>query len=123
AGYHVQRRERLGQQPRLPVDDRGHDREQLDPAGDAGEKPSRGMGPKHVVLGRPKMPDLPDVVHHADAVAPRLLGEPGYLTQPRAQLGRPAVPGAIRYGPTPPPLATPHPWPGRPVPSSTSGGC
>src|SRR4029077_18280962 len=101
----------------------GHDREQLDPAGDAGEETQRGIGLQHLVLGRAEMPDLPDVVHHADAVYPRLLGTPGYLTQPRAQLGRPAVPGEIRYVQAHLHLRTPHRWPGRPVPSSISGGC
>src|SRR5262245_52583731 len=62
------------------------------------------------------MPDLPDVVHHADAVYPRVLGPPGHLTQPRAQHGRPAVPGEIRDVQAHLHLRTPRRRPEGPVP-------
>src|SRR5438876_3357207 len=122
AGQHVQRRDRLRQQPGLAVDDRGHDREQLDAAGDGGQETQRGIGLQHLVLGRPERPDLPDVVHHTDAVYSRLPGTPGYLTQPRAQRGRPTVPGEIRDVQAYLHLRTPHRQRERSSGSSISGG-
>jgi glutaryl-CoA dehydrogenase len=96
ARQHVQRGDLLGQQPRLPVDHRRHDREQLDPGGPRGQPAQRGVGLEHLVFWRPDVPDLPHMVHHANPVHATLLGRRGHLTQPPRQSRRTAVPREIR---------------------------
>ena len=96
AGQHVQCRDLLGQQSRVPVDHRCHDREQLDPAGLGGQPAQRGISLEHLVLRRPEVPDLPHMIHHADPVDAGLLRLRGHLTQPHPQRSRTAVPSEIR---------------------------
>jgi len=96
ARQHVERGHRLREQAGLPVDDRGDHRQQLDPVGLGGQPAERGVGLEHLVLGRPDVADLPDVVHDADPVDAGAFGCLGDVSELEAELRGPAFPGEVR---------------------------
>ena len=85
----------LASRPGLAVDDRGHPRDQLDARRARGEVPERRVRLEHLVLGRAEVPDLPDVVHHADPVETDVLRGGRDALEIARELGRPARPGEV----------------------------
>src|ERR1035437_7045500 len=73
------RRIRAAPRLRVPLHDGSAHREQLAPFGLAGQMPERGVGLEHLVFRRPKVADLPYVIHHADPIEAGLLGEECYV--------------------------------------------
>ncbi len=61
----------------------------------AGEEPESRVGLEHLVFGGTDVTDLPNVVHHREAVEPGLLGGLGHLCQLGPEPGGPGRPGEV----------------------------
>ena len=94
-GEHVERGDDLGEHAGVAVADRGDPREQLDLLGARGEVAERGVGLEHLVLGRAEHLDLEQVVHHAHALEPGLLGRDDDARQVVGEAGAPRRVGEV----------------------------
>jgi hypothetical protein len=86
AGEHVERADELREHPGLAVAHGRDPGQQLHARRARGEVAQRRVRLQHLVFRRPEHPDLPDVVHHADAREAGVLGGGG---DPGEVLGEP----------------------------------
>ena len=70
AGEHVERRDRLCEDSRVPVHDAGDHGDEARLLGVGGEIPERRVGLEHVVIGWAKRSDLEEMVHDPDRIEP-----------------------------------------------------
>ena len=91
-GQHVQCRDDLRDDTRVPVDGARDDRHEPRTGRVGGEVAEGGVGLEHVLLGRTDRLDLEEVIHHADEVEPALVGGARDLRKRRTDLFRAARP-------------------------------